>query len=390
MRAWVPRPWAAARVQAAHFHTTRPSCLLLNSGHIRIKRKKPLKPLPLPENWEPFKISETLLDLDAYEAQGVREFDEMDEAQQKEKWSKSLARNRLTKQVNRAAPKFEKAHMHYDRLHKREHTSGKWRVTDMDILGAALFYPTAEATSRIEDSMAELKTDGSIAPDLHLLLSKNGIPSLAQAGPSQMMEWLIKRHRDIPPFENTGNVDKRIRQGQNSPYLSWRRYIIHLLRPGTNGLEAIQLYHDSVAHAFRAHFLNKRMRDLLILLGNIRVRLEQEKMKIPHSLSPVGLVMASALGNQKAMQSYLHVILVNHFNIVSPDLSLYDLTEFPSVVVKGFDGEVLFKDTEDTIYELVKQQALRNGDLLAKPKLESKTDQGQDPKDEMTSSDFKL
>ena len=390
MRAWVSRPWAVAQVQAAHFHTTRPSCLLLNSGHIRIKRKKPLKPLPLPKNWEPFKISESLLDLDAYEATGVREFKEMDEAQQKEKWSESLIHNRLMEQVNRASQKFEKAHMHFERLHAREHASGKWRVTDMDILGAALFYPTAESNRRIEDSKGELNTDEHIAPDLHLLLSKNGIPSLAQAGPSQTMEWLIKRHKDIPPSEDTCEVDNRIRQGQNSPYLSWRRYIIHLLRPGTNGLDALQLYHNSVAHAFQAHFRNKRMRDLLILMGNIRVRLEQEKKKIPHSLSPVGLVMASVLGSQKAMQSYLHVTLVNHFDIVSPDLSLYDVTGFPSAVVRGFDGEVLFKETEDNICELVRQQALRNGDLLTRSKLESKTDQGQEPKDEMTSSDFKL
>ncbi|KAH7374714.1 hypothetical protein B0T11DRAFT_2826 [Plectosphaerella cucumerina] len=375
-RTWASPPGFAAHLQAAHLHTTRPACLLLNTGLIKIKRKKNLKPLPLAENWEPFQISETLLDLDAYEAPGVRPFDATDAALQEEKWSaQDPGQKSRAKDLYLASRRFESAHSHYDRLSQRRHTSGKWRVSELDLIGAALFHPSDKA-SKISTDKAESDATpeeppraGLIARDLHEVLAKNGIPPLVEMGNMRMMEWLIERHKSTPPFtaEETRENVRHITGGADAPYLAWKRFIILLLNSGTDGCDLLTSYQDYVVDAFRAHYTNKGLIDLLVLIGHIRVRLEQEGIDIPGSFCQLGLAFATILNNHKAMESYLSIALVHQFKNVSPDPSLYDVHRLKAAVVMDHDGEVMVLETEECIRQMIMTQAARKGALISGP-----------------------
>lgn len=367
MRTWVARRGPQVYLQAAHLHTTRPSpsWIHLNTGTINVNRRKPVKPLALPKDWEPFSISDTLLDLDAYDAPGVRTFDEADEARQELKWSENPTQSNLKEALASDSTRFSRAHARHMAISKRTGSSGKWRVSDMDIIGAALYQePAANQAAAVAENaedmavIADTAEPGNIASDLHMVLEQNGIPPLDTIDHQQMLEWLIQRQKEVRPFivRSTDRFVGPIIRGSAAPYLSWKRHIAVIMVPKFGDIQLLTRNQAPMIHAFRSHFTSDRARDLLILLGNIRVRMEQEGLYLPGRLCQVGLALATIVGHKRAMQSYLNLCLVYRFKGISPDPSLYDVNALPSAIVRGPEGQAKLAETEYSIHKLIMAQ----------------------------------
>ncbi|KAH0421577.1 hypothetical protein CcaCcLH18_13327 [Colletotrichum camelliae] len=162
---------------AAPFHST---AHLTKRTRPRIHSRKRNTPTPGPW-WKPFELTEVVLDLDSYESNYTRPYDKAEEVAQTAKWKSDPRKDAMGKRIDKLEADYKDAKKKLEIIQSKSWQP--WRVTDLDIMTAALQGAPKRPGREIQDvDSAQLE-----------VVDKNGIPSSVCKDDERLLEWLIHR-----------------------------------------------------------------------------------------------------------------------------------------------------------------------------------------------------
>ncbi|KAL2752461.1 hypothetical protein ACRALDRAFT_1094951 [Sodiomyces alcalophilus JCM 7366] len=348
----------AGHVQVATFHSSR---LLLmprrgasRSGRIALSPWKPRQPAPTPPSWKPFAASNLLLDLDAYESKHVRPYNETDEARHKDKWATNPTRDALKRAAYEFNPVFKTAHSKFDKL-TGDQSSRKWRVSDLDLMTAAIMgLPTDENARPATESPNPHTPDANADPlprrALRVVLRQNAIPTTASRDDERLLDWLLHRQSQIAPktYPDAASLQERLGpQGKGvhwQDFFRWRRLVVSAMET-ESGLVALGASTKQLAEAMALMTGSEDRLELIGFMHNLRVRLANAGLELGPHLCGLGLVLSAHACEMEAMRRYLNIGLAAGYWGVQAHAELEPwsdefLNGLPAVLVVDKDGLV--------------------------------------------------
>ncbi|TPX10868.1 uncharacterized protein E0L32_008257 [Thyridium curvatum] len=280
-------------------------CSALHMEHRR-RRRRLGRGAPLRNTSRLFELPNIVLDLDAEDNPHVRPYNDADEEAQVAKWSSNPDHASL---LLRQRSFSSEAHQAKRILTSTVHNPTPWRVTDQDLLSAALLSstPSASTTSGLQNPAAVFDQ----------LLYYNGVAHRMSNDGAKMVHTLLHRQsiaRELDHELHEPEYRKAL-MGCNG-FEQVRRMLTELLQTSDGCLLLSRCARD--VRQRLAVFLEDKSKDyvskILVLLNNISSTFAAKSVPLPLPLCGIGLQAASIAGELAAVQRYLGTALEEGIN----------------------------------------------------------------------------
>ncbi|KAI1191326.1 hypothetical protein F5B17DRAFT_331740 [Nemania serpens] len=245
---------------------------------------------PPRQGWPTFEISNLLLDLDAFEAKGVRPFDSKIDGVL-EPHPRSAQRERELEPTKKRVAEFEKA---YEEASSNFNSiaASKFHplhINECDILAAALL-DAPNIPNLTVGSKSDPNSRASHADILDSVLHQNGIPSVARNSTSNTIAYMLRRRQLASrPLSRPDDDEELIRQAlrECTTFSTIDRLVARVARDPISCQTLLRIsdeLHTSLAQVPEAEPLQ-----LLSLLNNLVINLDRYELDLPPKLQELGI-----------------------------------------------------------------------------------------------------
>ena len=268
------------------------------------KRRDPNKPASLKEV-TPFQISNLLLDLDQFQAKGVKDFSEEHEAGLRQQYGTDKSEKHVAQKLEEFKNQFESLKQRTGPL--MADVGYPWVINHSDLLSVALLGAPPEEAIAAQIPI-ELKKRHNAVDELRTL---NGIPAHAAKEDQSLIEWMFRRHEQVEDHSRDRKFpqayaafEKNIKHA--SSVMEIRRLVSRLLHflDDPKDLElkskgqhlAILIRKQCNLVVLHSSSRIQEAPAALIFLGNFVQRMERMKMDIRSIIYPLALQLTGTAG----------------------------------------------------------------------------------------------
>ncbi|KAI1159066.1 hypothetical protein F5B18DRAFT_43424 [Nemania serpens] len=238
-----------------------------------------------------FQISNLLLDLDAFEARGVRPFDAMIDGVPEPSYAQ---RERELAPIEERVADFEQAYTEsnanfcsvaFNKLHPLH-------ISDFDFLAVALL-DSASISDMAVDSKSHLNNPVSHPDILHSVLYKNGIPSVAWKDTSNTIAYMLRRRhlvsRPVPPRPEYADEEELVRRAlRKKPNVTQIDRLVARVAKLPRGCQILLRVSDEL-YASLIRLPKAEPLQLLSLLNNLVLNLDRYELDLPTKFHDLGI-----------------------------------------------------------------------------------------------------
>lgn len=351
------------------------------TGQVWYTIKSKLQRIKRPENPKFFEMPDLVIDLDAEDQKGIREFNLQDENIARKRWGVNHKREAMETFVSRL--ESDAAHLRQSWADILAQPSNPWRITPHDLISVALGGVTSGTLA------TNLRGIGP-ADDpayLHFLCEMNGIPEYAIADDKSVLEWMLIRKEAMEQIvsQQSGQLPSAtdfFEALQVASSLLELRRVIATCSLGSLGNEhnAITAFgqdgniavaiEDAIRRLLNAAEpespeMENAIRQAMTIVGNAEINLQDQNPRVSALLWAFGSQLAKSHSLVATIESIRRCLQAEHEHAV-PEVS--------NIVADMIDGlastlEDLYQRDPAHIYHMTEAPALL-GILIGNPNIE--------------------
>ncbi|OLN85782.1 hypothetical protein CCHL11_09217 [Colletotrichum chlorophyti] len=258
----------------------------------------------LPASWKQFEVPEVVLDLDSWGNDYTRPFDRAEQKAQAQKWKNP--------RIEATRKRIEKFEQDRDRVRSRfaqinEGFFAQWRVTDIDLMVAALKGPP-DHKRRPSAQQSSVGFQGTLST----VANKNAIPLSTFRHNESFLNWLLHRKPEVnslaPPTLRQVLYFVHVTARKQDSFKDLQRYLSYLLRFGHQGFKLVHECNAMIAELL-FKFLQQPGRehvavDFLPFLNSLYFHHRRNGKPLGVRLCHACLVVAACARQLQAMENY--------------------------------------------------------------------------------------